>query len=329
MPCKNLTNQSRVLMQDHQAVNLFKRYPGNPILTAASLPYPANTVFNCGAIRLATGETLLLLRVEDRRGISHFTVACSSTGFDNWQIASQPTLLPDESSGSDEVWGIEDPRIVYLSERQQYAITYTGYSENGPHVKLALTEDFKTFEKLGSVLPPENKNASLFPRRFKGRWAMLHRLVNPFTGRADIWLSYSPDLRHWGSHRQVLQARNGPWWDAKRIGLATPPIETPEGWLILYHGVRITPSGCLYRLGAALFDLEDPARLIRRGNEWIFGPSEPYEREGDVQDIVFPCGYTLQEDGDTLYLYYGAADTCIALATGSLREILEWLHTQK
>ncbi|MCS7310658.1 MAG: glycosidase, partial [Armatimonadetes bacterium] len=133
------------------------------------------------------------------------------------------------------------------------------------------------------------------------------------------------DLRHWGSHKMILQARRGAWWDANKIGLSPPAIETPEGWLILYHGVRQTASGSLYRLGLALFDLNTPERCILRSDEWIFGPEEVYEREGDVANVVFPCGYTIAEDGDTLYLYYGGADTCIALATGSIREMLDWL----
>lgn len=310
------------------ASELLKRYEGNPILTADMWPYPANTVFNCGATRLENGDTLLLVRVEDRRGISHLTAARSRDGLSNWQIDEEPTLAPDESPGSDEVWGIEDPRIVYLEELNKYAICYTGYSHSGPHVKLALTRDFKEFERLGSVMPPEDKDATLLPRRIHGRWVMIHRPVSAFTGSADMWLSYSPDLIHWGCHQVMLEARRGAWWDANRIGLSPPAIETPEGWLVLYHGVRNTPSGSLYRLGAALFDLDDPARLVRRGNEWIFGPEKEYERVGDVGYVVFPCGYTIEEDGDTLRLYYGGADTSVALATGSIREILDWLSTQ-
>jgi predicted GH43/DUF377 family glycosyl hydrolase len=139
-------------------------------------------------------------------------------------------------------------------------------------------------------------------------------------------MSYSSDLRHWGSHQLMLAARSGGWWDANKIGLSPPPIETPEGWLVIYHGVRGTASGSIYRLGLALFDLEVPERCIRRGDEWIFGPEEPYERTGDVGNVVFPCGYTLAPDGDTIRLYYGAADSSIALATGSIRGLLDWLR---
>ena len=139
-------------------------------------------------------------------------------------------------------------------------------------------------------------------------------------------MSYSFDLRHWASHKLMLEARCGGWWDANKIGLSSPPIETPQGWLVIYHGVRQTPAGCIYRLGLALFDLQEPGCCLKRGDEWIFGPEERYERRGDVDNVVFPCGYTLASDGDTIHLYYGAADTCIALATGSIRGILNWLY---
>ena len=125
----------------------------------------------------------------------------------------------------------------------------------------------------------------------------------------------------------MLKARRGAWWDASKVGLSPPLIETERGWLMLYHGVRSTAAGNLYRLGVALFDLAEPERLLLRGDEWIFGPEAPYETVGDVANVTFPCGYTIGRDGDTLNLYYGAADTSIALATGSIRAILHWLDS--
>src|SRR5262249_43949242 len=142
---------------------------------------------------------------------------------------------------------------------------------------------------------------------------------------AHMWISYSPDLRHWGSHKLLMPARRGAWWDANKIGLSPPPIETPRGWLVLYHGTRQTAAGGLYRLGLALFALNTPEKVRLRGDSWVFGPEAPYERFGDVDNVVFPCGHTIAPDGDTLHLYYGAADTCLAVATGSIRELLAWL----
>ena len=308
----------------NQYPQLFHRHEFNPILTAADWPYPVHTVFNPGATLLPDGTTLLLCRVEDRRGHSHLCVARSANGVDGWQIDSQPTLPTDPEHFPEELWGIEDPRITYVPELEKYAVVYTAFSSGGPGVALALTEDFHTFERYGMIMPPEDKDAALFPHRIGGRWAMIHRSVS--APGAHMWMSYSPDLRHWGSHQVMLAARQGGWWDANKIGLSSPPIETQQGWLVIYHGVRQNAAGALYRLGLALFDLHTPERCLKRSDEWVFGPEEPYERRGDVDNVVFPCGHTMASDGDTIRLYYGAADTSIALASGSIRAILEWLE---
>jgi len=306
---------------------LFHRHPRNPILTAADWPYPINSVFNAGAILLDEGTTLLLCRVEDRRGHSHLCVARSRNGVDNWKIDAQPTLLPDTKNHPEELWGIEDPRITFVPELNQFAIAYTSYSRGGPGVSLALTKDFQSFERLGVVMPPHDKDAALLPRRFHGSWALIHR---PTTSQgAHIWISYSPDLKYWGSHKLILEARRGAWWDADKVGLSPPPIETPKGWLVLYHGVRQTAAGSFYRLGVALFDSENPEMCLGRGDEWIFAPEASYERFGDVANVVFPCGYTIGNDGDTINLYYGGADSCIALAQGSVRSLLSWLEERR
>jgi predicted GH43/DUF377 family glycosyl hydrolase len=302
---------------------LLIRHPGNPILTRKNWPYPVNTVFNPGAILMHDGSTLLLCRVEDLRGHSHLCAARSHNGVDGWQIDERPTFAPDVDRYPEEIWGIEDPRITYVDELKRYVIAYTAYSRGGPGVSLVMTADFKTFERIGAVMTPEDKDAALLPRRIGDYWALFHRPVG--TVGAHVWLSFSPDLRHWGSHKLVLPARRGAWWDANKIGLCTPPIETERGWLLIYHGVRQNAAGFLYRLGLALVDLKTPERCLIRGDSWIFGPEAAYERRGDVDNVVFPCGYTIGPDGDTLNIYYGAADTCIALATGSIKTMLDWL----
>jgi|UniRef100_A0A7C3Z1X0 predicted GH43/DUF377 family glycosyl hydrolase len=303
---------------------LVRRNEKNPILTPKDWPYPVNSVFNPGAVLLPDGTTLLLCRVEDRRGISHLCVARSKNGVDNWEIDPIPTFSPDPVNHPEEVWGIEDPRITWIEELGRYAICYTAYSRAGPAVALALTRDFKEFERLGVVMPPADKDAALLPRRFNGYWLMIHRPTT-WLG-AHIYISQSPDLIHWGRHQLVLEARQGAWWDACRVGLALPPIETPKGWLIFYHGVKETPSGSIYRVGLALLDLKEPWRCARRGSEWIFGPTMDYERVGDVPAVVFPCGGVLERDGETIRIYYGAADTVICLAWARLSELLNWLE---
>lgn len=304
-----------------QYKELFTRHPQNPILTADDWPYPANSVFNAAAT-LYRGETLLLCRVEDRSGFSHLCKATSKDGVTGWKIAPKPTLERDPAH-REELWGLEDPRITWLPELGKYAVAYTGYSGCGPVVSLALTEDFERFERLGMVMPPEDKDAALFPHRIGGKWYMIHR---PIEHSSHIWVSASKDLIYWGEHTIGLNARVGGWWDAGKVGLSPPPMETDQGWLILYHGVRKTASGSIYRLGLALLDREDPTRVLRRSSEWVFGPKDHYEREGDVDDAVFPCGWVLEEETGLIRMYYGAADTSICLASAHLGDLLEYVR---
>jgi beta-1,4-mannooligosaccharide/beta-1,4-mannosyl-N-acetylglucosamine phosphorylase len=303
------------------AHELFSRVAGNPILTAAGLPYLANTVFNPGAARVGN-EVLLLTRVEDRRGISQLHVARSADGVTDWRFDPEPLVVPEPEGYPEEIWGCEDPRLTWLEELGQWAIVYTAYSRLGPLVSLATTSDFRSIKRLGPVMPPEDKDAALFPRRIDGRWAMIHR-PSPLRGHANMWVSFSPDLRHWGDHTLLLEARDGAWWDAGKIGLGPPPAETDHGWLTMYHGVHLTGDGPIYRIGFVLFDLDDPTIVLRRCDAWAFGPHERYEREGDVDKVVFPCGWVVDRERDEILLYYGAADTNIGLATARLSEVID------
>ncbi len=304
---------------------LFHRYADNPILTTCDWPYPAHTVFNAGACQVGN-ETVLLVRVEDRRGHSHLTVARSNDGISNWRIDEKPSFAPSPDQFPEEAWGVEDPRLTWVEDRDEWLIAYTAFSNSGPLVSLASTKDFTSFKRLGPVMPPDDKDAAVFPRRFGGRYAMLHRPVSAGSSGAHIWLSFSPDLKHWGDHHVLMHARKGAWWDANKIGLSPPPLETPEGWLMLYHGVRHTPAGCLYRLGLALLDLENPSRVLRRSDDWIFAPQESYECQGDVGGVVFPCGWVLDKASGEIRIYYGGADSCIALATAQMTELLDYLR---
>ena len=311
-------------MTSPQTDGLFERSPRNPILTVEDLPYSANAIFNPGAAQVGA-ETLLLVRVEDLRGISHLHVARSVDGVTDWRFDPAPLLVPEPDRYPEEIWGCEDPRLTWLPERDEWAISYTAYSRRGPLVSLATTTDFRSVQRLGPVMPPEDKDAALFSRRLAGRWAMIHR-PTPLRGGAHMWVSYSPDLRHWGDHALLLEARDGAWWDAGKIGLGPPPIETPDGWLVLYHGAHLTASGPIYRVGFALLDLEDPTIVLRRSDGWAFGPREPYECDGDVDHVVFSCGWIVDELRDEVRMYYGAADSRIGLATARLSAVLDYVR---
>jgi beta-1,2-mannobiose phosphorylase / 1,2-beta-oligomannan phosphorylase len=303
------------------AAELFVRSPVNPILTAGDWPYRVNAVFNPAAA-LVDGETVLLARVEDRTGISHLTVARSANGVDGWTVAAEPLLAPGIADDT-EVWGFEDARAVWVDELDRFAITCTAYGPAGPAVFLATTTDFSSVERHGIIKRPEDKNAALLPERVDGKWILFHRPMNAFGGsRGAIFLSRSDDLVSWSLPEPVLQPRDGAWWDSLRIGIGPPLVKTDHGWLLIYHGVKETVAGCIYRVGLAMLDLNEPTHVLHRHPDWVFGPASAYERGGDVPNTVFPCGLVVDEGSGSVRLYYGAADTSICLATTQLDDLV-------
>lgn len=213
---------SKLRSYDNTYMDLFLRHKNNPILSAKDWPYPVNTVFNPGVTRYK-GKVLLLARVEDRRGFSHLTKAVSDHGIVNWIIDIHPTFVGDPDIFPEEAWGVEDPRITWIDEIKKYAITYTAYSPAGPSVSLALTEDFVEFERMGSILPAEDKDAAFFPRRINGKWLLIHRPITTRHGPgANIWCSSSDDMKTWTNHKVLIPSRAGAWWDANKVGLSAP-----------------------------------------------------------------------------------------------------------
>lgn len=300
---------------------LFTRHPTNPILRADDWPYPVNTVFNPAAAQLGD-VTVIVARVEGPTGISHLTVARSANGIDGWSIDPEPLLQSVEGVES-ELWGFEDARVVFVPELERWVITCTAYGPAGPAVFLATTEDFRSVERHGIIRQPDDKNAALLPHRIDGKWVLLHRPKTEFGGsRGEILLSRSADLKSWSAPEQVLRPRDGAWWDASRIGIGPPPLETEHGWLLIYHGVKEMVGGSIYRIGLALLDRDEPTRVLHRLPEWILSPTASYERIGDVPNTVFPCGLVHDEATDELRLYYGAADTSICLATATRADLL-------
>jgi beta-1,2-mannobiose phosphorylase / 1,2-beta-oligomannan phosphorylase len=302
--------------------DLFERYPGNPILTADDWPTAVNAVFNPAAA-MVDGTTVVLARVEDRRGVSNLHVARSADGRSGWTVDPEPLLAPDAGVETEQ-WGFEDPRTVWIVELGCWAITCTAYGPTGPAVYLATTTDFRSVERIGIIRQPEDKNAALLPERVDGKWILFHRPMTTFGGsRGEVVLSRSDDLLSWSTPEQVLQPRHGSWWDSLRIGIGPPPFRTEHGWLIIYHGVKETVAGSIYRVGLALSALDDPARVLHRAEEWVLSPTAPYEREGDIPNIVFPCGLIHDESSGEIRLYYGAADTTVCLATARLDDLLQ------
>jgi predicted GH43/DUF377 family glycosyl hydrolase len=298
-------------------IDPFKRYDGNPILSRGDVPYSCNTVFNAAACKY-NDKYILLLRVEDLSGHSHLTLAHSHDGY-SFRIDPKPWIMPSQEPFYKiyELYGVEDPRITKIESR--YYITYTAYGPHGPRVGLGYTEDFQSFTRIALVTEVDNKDAMLFSEKIANDYIMLNR-PSGFGGRSgSIWMSYSPDLIYWGKSKVLLPPEPG--WGSYKLGGSTPPVKTERGWLVLYHGVRHTGSGILYRIGALLLDLDNPSMIIGFTPRFLFGPNADYERIGDVPNVVFPCGLILETD-NTVKMYYGAADTCIAVAEANLDDIL-------
>jgi beta-1,4-mannooligosaccharide/beta-1,4-mannosyl-N-acetylglucosamine phosphorylase len=244
----------------------------------------------------------------------------SENGID-WQIDNEPInwVFPNEELSRFEYR--YDPRVVWLEDR--YYITWcNGYL--GPTIGIGYTYDFETFTFLENGLLPFNRNGVLFPRKINDRYVMLSRPSdNGHTPFGDIFLSQSPDMVHWGEHRHVMGVSGG--WQSTKIGAGPIPIETPEGWLLFYHGVLTSCNGFVYSFGAALLDLEEPWTVIYRGASYLLSPQKLYENVGDVPNVVFPCAALYDEATGQIAIYYGGADTVTALAFCKLDEILDFL----
>ena len=250
--------------------------------------------------------------------ISHLRVARSADGI-HFEVEPVPALSADTEL---ESFGIEDPRITLLDGT--YWINYTAVSPYGISTALASTRDFRTFKRHGVIFPPPNRDVAIFPERIGGRYAALHRPMAASPGESAMWIGWSADLLAWGDHRVVAAARPDSWDDAKVGGGAVPfrvKAGAHEGWLAIYHGVTRTPLE--YSLGALLLDARDPGRVVARSREPILRPEVPYERDGFFGGVVFTCG--VLSEGDTVRVYYGAADGVTAVADLPLDEILRGL----
>ena len=305
--------------------HLLRRYAKNPILTAAAFPQPVNSVFNAGIVK-HNDQYIALTRVEDLSGSSFLWTARSDDGL-NFIPDPQPSLLPAKEGlyAFVEDCSIEDPRITPLED--SFYITYVGYSQHDCVTILARTQDFVNFERVSVLGLPENKDVVLFPEKIGGQYAKLDRPMTQTSQHGDIWISFSPDLVYWGNPRPVMQTRQRKW-DCTKIGAGAPPIKTSEGWLVIYHGVRLTSAGSIYRLGAVLLDLDQPWRVVGRAEQAILSPAAEEDYLGNVSNVVFTCGAILEDDGE-LKVYYGAADQVICLASAPVSDVIALCQSGK
>ena len=297
---------------------MVKRYEKNPILTKDDVPYPVETVHNAGVTKYG-GKYMMLFRSHRRNGRSIIGIAESDNGFD-FTVRPEPFLVPaaDGLFAEYEEYGVEDCRICEIDGA--YLLTYSAYSRHGVRIALAKTRDFDGFERISLITQADLRNVVIFPQKFDGRYARLdrpHSEISPWS----MWISYSPDLVHWGDSRVVIKPVQY-HWDEMKIGPGTTPIKTTKGWLNIYHGVFPTMDGSVYRLGVALHDLNDPAQVLGVADEWILQPEDPWELTGYVHNVVFTCGAVAEDDG-SVKIYWGGADTVMCAGTARLDELVE------
>ena len=304
--------------------DIFTRDPANPIITPAGIRN-AHSIFNSAVTPFGDGYAGVF-RVDSTRWFSELRTGRSPDGM-NWEIADGPLAF---TSGNDEIEHLNrpenspyDPRITRLDD--MFYVTFCHYptAGSGPASGLAGTRDFRTFTLMADVMLPFNRNTVLFPRKIGGQYAALHRPSDAgHTPFGEIFYATSPDLVHWGNHRFVFGP--GQAWQATKVGPGPAPIETPEGWLLIYHGVKTTCSGFIYCAGGALLDLTRPWIVRYRSGRYLLAPREPYERVGDVPNVVFPTGVLLDGEGG-MTLYYGCADTCIAVARARAADVIAFI----
>jgi len=298
---------------------VFKRYKGNPIVTAKAVP-TANSIHNSAVVKFGK-EYRGVFRIDGQDMYFRLHVGESKDGI-NWKIDPNPIKMKKDNPELEQRPYSYDPRVTQIGDT--YYVTWCNAGDHGPQIGLARTKDFKTFNQMEDPMPSANRNCVIFPRKIGGKYAMLHRPSDRgHTPFGDIFYAVSPDLIHWGCHRFVMGPCGG--WQSTKIGPGPHPIETKDGWLLIYHGVWTSCNGYLYYAGGALLDIEKPWKVLYRTKDYLIAPSEPYERIGDVPNVVFPASAVVE--GDTYRLYYGCADTCISMAEAKIPDIIKFIKT--
>lgn len=295
---------------------LIRRHGDNPVITVRDIPERANCVFNSGAV-VHGDEIVALLSTWTSDWTPKFLVGRSRDGV-RFTVDPRNRVRPPEAYPYVPHEGIFDTRITPLEG--WYYVTYNVASRLGGRIMLARTKDFTELEGLGFITSPDHRNCVLFPERIGGDYVRLER---PNVGEVgDIYISYSPDLIHWGRSKLLLE-RNTRYWESAKIGPGAPPVRTDRGWLVIYHGCRQSMNGFSYHAGCMLLDLEDPSRIIGKLRDSLIDPTELYERVGNVNNVVFPTAALPHGEPDELKIYYGAADTCIGLARARISELVD------
>jgi beta-1,4-mannooligosaccharide/beta-1,4-mannosyl-N-acetylglucosamine phosphorylase len=296
------------------------RYSSNPIIGWNPIPKAAR-IFN-SAVLPYDKKFVGIFRADQRNGRATLFAGHSDDGF-KWIIGPDPIDWRDENGNPDPISYGYDPRLVELDDT--FYIVWCD-DLHGASIGLGKTKDFKTFVRLPNPLMPFNRNGVLFPRQVNGKYLLLSRPSDSgHTPFGDIFLSESPDLIHWGKHQFVMGKGGQGWWQGTKIGAGPIPIETTSGWLLFYHGVSTTCNGFVYSFGATILDLDNPAKVIYRTRDYLLTPEKLYETTGFVPNVVFPCANLYDADSGRIAIYYGAADTCTAIAFTQADELIGYI----
>ena len=295
------------------------RYSKNPIINRNPIK-EITRIFN-SAVVYHEGKYLGIFRAENTATLPNLRFGWSEDGI-NWTYEDHTLWIQDEDGNPVYLYYAYDPRITKVEDTFYITFCTDFY---GPTVGIISTTDFEKFVFREKPFIPYNRNGVLFPRKFNGSFKILSRASdNGHTPFGDIFSSDSPDLVHWGKHRHVMERGGCGWWQGTKIGAGPTPIETSIGWIMLYHGVTNTCNGYVYSMGAAILDKEEPSKVLYRCKNYILTPETPYEEVGFVPNVVFPCSTLVNEDG-RIAIYYGAADSYVALAFTTVERLTKYI----
>lgn len=296
--------------------DIIHRWEGNPLIRLDDLDFMCSDVWSAGVV-FYHDALLLLITIEHLAGHQSIHLARSDEK-NRFHVEEKPFLEAcRDGSGCSlhESHGVMGAKVTLIGDT--YYIMYLANGEYGFRLGLATTKDFEHIDTRKHISQPDTKAGTLFPEKIKGRYARLDR---PREG-TSIWITYSDDLTYWGGSEFVMGPRGG-FWDSARIGAGAPPMRIPQGWLLIYYGVKNTSSGPLSRLGAAILDIEDPTRVAARSNIPILSPREHYERVGNIGNMVFTSGALIKDNGEVQVIYSGAS-SCVCLGTTTVEEIVD------
>jgi len=296
------------------------RHDANPIIDWNPTKNTTR-VFNSAVIPYED-KFIGIFRADHKDGKAQLHVGFSKDGL-KWDINDDEILWKDENGIPYHPNYAYDPRLVKIDD-VYYIVWCTDFG--GASLGLGMTKDFKEFIRLENPTTPFNRNGVLFPRKLNNKYLLLSRPSDSgHTSFGDIFISESPDLVHWGRHRRVMAKGGSGWWQGVKIGAGPIPIETTEGWLLFYHGVAGTCNGFVYSIGAAILDINTPSKVLYRTRDFILTPEKQYENTGYVPNVTFPCATLVDADTGRITIYYGAADTYVAVAYTHLEELVEYI----